>query len=63
MLPIKNFNIVYITKQMYNCLFNKNGYPTIYMFKHWEYYVNKNNKTKYNHWKTLYNYIFDIKKC
>lgn len=50
-----------ILRQLYIIVFKYNSYPSCYLFEYWEYYITKDNKTAYNQWKTLKNYIFNHK--
>lgn len=50
-----------ILEQLRIALFNRNGYPSAYLFNYWESCVSKDGKTVYKHFKTLYNYITNKK--
>jgi hypothetical protein len=50
-----------IIMQIITAIFNSNGYPYMGIpTQHWSSYVTIAFKTKYDHWKTLKNYICGI---
>ena len=50
-----------IIMQIIVALFDKKSYPYRGIpLRYWQYYVDFSNRTRYHHWKTLKNYIFDI---
>ena len=51
--------LLMILEQLRIALFERNNYPSVYLFDYWESYVNKDGKTVYKQWKTLYNYIIN----
>lgn len=50
-----------VCNQIFRILFDRNNYPYVGIpLRYWSCYITLSSKTKYNHWKTLKNYISNV---